>query len=66
MATLRQVRDLLYPNLANHPAFQSRSRELAVAVETCERYGILLTEADFDSVIADRFGDGVEYEWPKD
>lgn len=56
-----------YPNLANHPVNASRSIEYEELRRIAVKYyGIALTEQDFDIAISIRFGDGVEYEWPRD
>jgi len=54
-----------YPGLANRPLSAVREHEFAVIRDTGERYGLTITEEDFDIAIAERFGDGMEYEWPR-
>lgn len=53
----------IYGNLANHPFHSQRDKELAVVREYALAYGRSVDEVDFDNAIADRFGDGCEYEW---
>lgn len=55
-----------YPTLANHPMLPSRKEEFSKLKQLAERYSIELTMEDFDAGIAERFGHGCEYEWPRE
>lgn len=50
----------------HQPANYSRSKELLAITEYAKRFGFEISEIDFDIAIAERFGDGVEYEWLRD
>lgn len=54
-----------YPGLANHPLSSVREHEYRVIEETGRRYGREITMDEFDLAIAERFGEGMEYEWPR-
>lgn len=54
-----------YPAQANHPMFASRQEEFNKVRGLAKHYGIDLTLEDFEAGVAERFGDGCEYEWPR-
>lgn len=56
----------LYGPGAHQPMYYSRQRELKGVREWAKHYGREITESEFDTAIANRFGDGCEYEWAKD
>ena len=60
---IRFVEQHCYTPLANHPMLSSRSREFTCVSEYAARYGVQISEIEFDNAIANRFGDGTEWEW---
>lgn len=51
---------------ANHPLFNSRSKEFQAVSGYCAAYGHTITDSEFDTALAERFGDGCELEWSRD
>lgn len=51
---------------ARRPFSQSRSEELRILIEYGRHYGRTLEADAFDLAIAEKFGDGCEYEWARD
>lgn len=55
-----------YGEARSRPIFTKRAVEFNYLNKWCAHYGRTLTDGDFDWAIAERFGGGFEYEWPRE
>lgn len=57
------IEKFAYGNNAHHPNSSKRSKEFSMLKAWCAHHGRTLSDTEFDTALANRFGGGCEIEW---